>query len=475
MSTCFFMKNFKRFCFAIRISLQLAIISFCFLFSCFCNAQNGSVVSGTIKGFTLQEKTDLTINRYNGYSFTVYETVLPNDEGKFKFDKELAEGFYQLTIPSQGIVCPFYSTGKNNVELSVVNTNYQIDKVEFIDVENKALTELLAASKRLEISLNTLSEKFDPRQLDSFYLKKIKPYNIEVQQAYREFNRKIEKLKIKYPETVVMNIFSSIYQLPLFDEDKRNNSFYDNQDAYMRDHFFDLWKSDDSRVVHLPEVKIKLEKYFRFFATKNHKFLTEKCDDIISYTKSVEVKLYLASLLIDFFTQVKENDVVAYIVENNLNGCLDGIDLDLINFNQNNLRGTKVSKLELPSESLQPVTLSTVYSKSKITVLYFWTPDCIHCRNLHPLVKSAKVKYGNNLAVFSVCMEDDEKKWKDVLSEFSLNFNNVIDSGEQRKQVKKLFYIKYTPMIYILNESGEILDKDLSSEDLEKSLNKFLK
>lgn len=437
-------------------------------------AQNGSSVSGKLTGFSVHEKTAVIINNYNGYEYAVYDTTSFGNKPEFNFQKKLSEGFYRLSIPSQGIVRPFYANGKNELNITILNKEFDAEKVQFSDVENQSLTELLAASKHLEVSLNTLNEEFDPRQLDSFYLKKIAPHNLKIQDAYRELNKKTELLKAKYPETVVMNLFSSFYRLPLFDEDKVHGKYYDNQDAYMRDHFFDLWKLDDTRIKYLPEVKLKLEKYFRFFAKKNDAFLMKKCDEIIGLTKNEDIKNHLSLLLIDFFSQVKEEDIVSHIMETHLHGCTDNLDLSLIHFNQNNQRGSNVSDIDLHSENGQLVSLASVYSTSKLTVLYFWTPDCSHCRNLHPVIKSLKYKYADKIAVYSVGLEDDKKKWIDTVNEFALNFSNVNASGEERKKVKQLFNIKYTPMIFLLSNSGEILEKDLYSEDLDEAVRTFL-
>ena len=461
--------NVKRFGF-----YNLLITAFLAIISANSFAQSGSSVSGKLTGFSLHEKAAVIINNYNGYEYAVYDTTSLNSKGEFGFQKKLSDGFYQLSIPSQGIVRPFYENGIGELKINFFNKEFDAEKVQFSDTENQALTELLAASKHLEITLNTLNEEFDPRQLDSLYFKKIAPHNLKIQEAYREFNKKTELLKVKYPETVVMNLFSKFYQIPLFDEDKIHGKYYDNQDAYMRDHFFDLWKLDDKRVIRLPEIKSKIDKYFRFFAKKNDAFLMKKCDEIIGLTKNQEVKNYLSTVLIDFFSKVKEEDIVSHIVETQLHGCTDNLDLSLIQFNQNNQRGSKVSVIDLPSASGQPISLASVYNQAKLTILYFWTPDCIHCRNLHPVVKSLKIKYTNQIAVYSVGLEDDKQKWTATVNEFALNFNNVNAAGEERKKVKQLFNIKYTPMIYLLNSSGEIVEKDIYAEDLDKAVSRFL-
>jgi thiol-disulfide isomerase/thioredoxin len=443
-------------------------------FSAAIQAQSFSFVSGQLNGLSLTEKADLIINRYNGYSYVLHESIQPGSAGTFNFTKPLPEGFYQLSIPSAGIASPFYCTGAKNISISLTNAELQVDKVKYADDENKAFSDLLAASKHLEITINTLNEEFDPRQLDSFYVKRLPIHNQQVQLAYGDFNAAVERVKTKYPGTLTATLFSSFYQLPLLNQDKANSSNYDNQDAYLRDHFFDLWKLNDPRITRMPEVKSKLEKYFRFFARKNHGFLVKKCDELTGRTNNAKIKSYLASLLIDFFTQVKQNDIVAYVVENNLHGCLDDIDLSLINYTQNNLRGTKVSELELPNDKQQPVKLSDVYSKAKFTVLYFFSTDCSHCRAFHPIIKGLAEKYGRDLQVYDVCMEDDRKKWTDAIAEFALNFNNVNAANEARKQVKQLFGITYTPKIYVLNSAGEIVDKDLSIDDIGSSLSNLL-
>ena len=437
-------------------------------------AQNGSELSGSLSGFSQIDDADMLVNQYNGISYYVYDTVSADKNGQFDFNKKLREGFYELKVPAQGISHLIYANGKDDIDVSITNSKYKIDQAQFKDPENSALTELLSASQNLEIALNTLLEQFNPGQMDSMYLKKIGPHNQQVQGAYREFNKSVEKLKLKYPNTAVMNVFSSFYTIPLFDEDKIHGQFYDNQDAYMRDHFFDLWKLDDERVVRLPAIKSNIEKYFRYFAKKDYTFLIKTCDDLLNRAKTETIKKYLASVLMDFFSGVKEEDVVSHIVEDDLQGCLEGIDQNLINFNEKNLRGSQISELVLPSDERHWIDLASVYKSAPLTVLYFWTPDCIHCQEFHPVVAKVKKKYGKSINVYSVCLEDDKEKWKKAMSDFPKSFNNTIAFGDQKQKVAKDFGIHYTPMIYILNKSGEILEKGINGDDLEKSLKPYL-
>lgn len=434
----------------------------------------GSRLSGKTEGFGLIEMQVLNLDQYNGFAFVTTDTTVSNNTGHFEFENLYGAGFYRLKIPVLGIDRDIYLNGQSDVEITIVNTGQGADEFHFEDAENRALKELLRADEHLEVALNTLLEHFNPAQIDSFYFQRVPSHNKKVLEAYRQFSASLANLRAKYPKTRTANLFASFFQVPLFDEDAEHGKYYDNQNAYMRDHFFDLWKLNEPDAIHLPEIKARIEKYFRYFAKRDHRSLTMACDNIVGRADNDEVRRHLASVLMEFFGTVKENDVVIHIVENILNGCLDGIDADQISFTRKNLRHTKVSDLVLPSENGIPLRLSDIYNMSDVTVLYFWTPDCIHCQDLHPYVKNVNEKFKGKVGIYSVCLEDDEQKWRDALNEHALNINTTVASDEGRKRVSEIFNISYTPMVFIIDGTGEIVDKDVQGEELMEKTKAFV-
>ncbi len=112
--------------------------------------------------------------------------------------------------------------------------------------------------------------------------------------------------------------------------------------------------------------------------------------------------------------------------------------------------------------------------KAKFTILYFWDPDCGHCKKATPKVKAYydKVK-SKGVEVYAVCTEVEMEKWKNYIQENNLNWINVADPKLQNN-FRNEFDVKTTPQIFILDKDKKILAKKIDEDTLEKILDKEL-
>jgi thiol-disulfide isomerase/thioredoxin len=102
--------------------------------------------------------------------------------------------------------------------------------------------------------------------------------------------------------------------------------------------------------------------------------------------------------------------------------------------------------------------------KSKYTILYFWDPDCGHCKKVTPLLKelydSVKTK---GVQVYAVCTEVEIDKWKTYIKENDLKWINVADP-ELRNNFRHEFDISSTPQIFLLDDTKTIIAKKIEVE-----------
>jgi thiol-disulfide isomerase/thioredoxin len=111
--------------------------------------------------------------------------------------------------------------------------------------------------------------------------------------------------------------------------------------------------------------------------------------------------------------------------------------------------------------------------------LFFWAPDCGHCKKAAPLlVEFAKKWQGKGVKVFNVCTAVTDKGpecWKGVEEKgFDDNlFMNMYDPYIQSKY-KTLYDVQTTPQIFILDRKHEILMKRIGAEQLDKTLEQII-
>lgn len=135
---------------------------------------------------------------------------------------------------------------------------------------------------------------------------------------------------------------------------------------------------------------------------------------------------------------------------------------------------------------------------SEYKVLYFWSPDCGHCKKITPKLEklyTEKLK-GRNVEVFGVCkaMDKNFELWKTFIRENNLTFTNVAVtqslfdevSADPRKFIPKYtsydavnYHITYdiyaTPRVFLLDKDNRIIAKGLTISQLEDFLDKLQK
>lgn len=114
------------------------------------------------------------------------------------------------------------------------------------------------------------------------------------------------------------------------------------------------------------------------------------------------------------------------------------------------------------------------------TVLFFWAPDCGHCKKAAPfMVEFAKKFKDRGVKVFAVCTAIGDKGpecWKGVEEkEFSDDlFMNMFDPYI-RSKYKTLYDVQTTPQIFILDRKHEILSKRIGGEQLAEVMEMVMK
>lgn len=124
------------------------------------------------------------------------------------------------------------------------------------------------------------------------------------------------------------------------------------------------------------------------------------------------------------------------------------------------------------------------------TVLFFWAPDCGHCKKAAPyMVEFAKKYKDRGVKVFAVCTqvvtskEDsntlekaNEHCWKGVEEKgFTDDLFLNLSDPYLRSRYKSLYDIQTTPQIFILDRKHEILSKRIGADQLDNVMEMVMK
>ncbi|MBK6784897.1 MAG: TlpA family protein disulfide reductase [Saprospiraceae bacterium] len=118
-------------------------------------------------------------------------------------------------------------------------------------------------------------------------------------------------------------------------------------------------------------------------------------------------------------------------------------------------------------EDKSPVKLYNI--QSPYTILFFWAPDCGHCKKITPNVVDFYKKYKDKgVKLISICTKSGDKYdtcWPAIKEK---GMEDFINTGDEFRRYDAIFKIKTTPKIFILDKDKKILLKDIPAEDIEK-------
>jgi thiol-disulfide isomerase/thioredoxin len=150
----------------------------------------------------------------------------------------------------------------------------------------------------------------------------------------------------------------------------------------------------------------------------------------------------------------------------------DSLQLDKILKNAATLRpiliGKKAPDLMLQTRDGKPFRLHSI--ESPFTVLFFWDPECGHCKKSMPDVinfyNTYKPKGVELVAVCTQIQDGVAKCWEHIDSKPGMEtWINAVDPM-LRSRFKQIYDVKTTPQIFILDKDKKIVMKKIGAEQL---------
>lgn len=139
------------------------------------------------------------------------------------------------------------------------------------------------------------------------------------------------------------------------------------------------------------------------------------------------------------------------------------------------LVGKPGPNLHMQNEKLQLVELKKV--DARYTIVFFMDPDCGHCKKemlgIKDLYNKRKSDWG--LEVFAVYCDTSMEKMNKYIKEYQLQWINVNGPRNLNTPYDKLYDIRSTPQIFILDRDKKIISKRLAAEQVEDFIKHHIK
>lgn len=312
----------------------------------------------------------------------------------------------------------------------------------------------------------------------------------EVDDQITKIDQQVINYKLNYtrehPTTFLAAIFRAsqdpdLPEIPLKPDGSRDSAYVYR---YFKAHYLDSVDLSDERLLRTPIYHNKLSFYVKNMVIQIPDSIIPECDMLVQRASANRetfkyVIWYLTNtyetsnimgmdavfvhMVKNFYTKEKAywaDETTLFKIQDRAR-ILDPI-----------LIGKKAKNLILTDSTDKYQALYAV--NKPYTILYFWDPDCGHCKKATPKVKAYydKVK-DKGVEVFAVCTEVEIDKWKKYISENKLDWINVADPKLQNN-FRQEFDITTTPQIFLLNKDKNIIAKKIDEYTLEKILNKEL-
>lgn len=245
-------------------------------------------------------------------------------------------------------------------------------------------------------------------------------------------------------------------------------------------HFWDNIDLSDSRVIRTPVIHGKVEQYLKSLTPPYPDSLKKSIDVLFARSKgNPETFKYLAWYLT---IEYESSEIMGY----------DAVFVHLVDKYYNDpkmswMNPTVKQNLIKRAEILRPIligkeapamilldTLQNPVSLKAIpadfTIIYFWDPDCSHCKKETPILKSfyEKNKKHFNLEVYAVCMDTSWKNMKEYIKVNDTKWVNVNGFYSMTPDFRELYDVRTSPVMYLLDRQKKIIAKRVLTEQMKQ-------
>ncbi len=464
-----------------------------------------------------QKDTTIFLVKYNGAKLYYADTAeMKGGVVEFNGAKQ-KPGMLGLLFPGQQLLEFIYNNEEVNIEAK--GPKYAETMVVKKSEENKVFNEYVKfiTGKRMDAQkiadeMNKLDKKsaeYKEKQTKIDAISK-EVFNFQNNLATVHSNKLIGKM-------VKMTIDIDIPEPPV---DSKGNIIDSNfRYHYFRDHFFDNVDFSVDGLVNTPIFGNKIEYYF------SNKMLIQHWDTILKYSYNLIDKLNPKSKAFEYIvsyvtsTYGKSNQMgmdkvyvmmadkyycsknaegkspAYWMTEDKLKELCEKIDVQ-----KHLVMGVKAPNIILPDtldkpwDQLNWVNLHKV--DAEYTVLYFWDPECGHCKKVTPKLATLydKKLKDRNIEVVAIgkATGEEYKKWKDYIKKNNLNFINIavteailkVGKEDARKliprfttlesmNVSQTYDIFSTPRVFVLDKDKNFIAKQISISQLEEMLDRL--
>jgi thiol-disulfide isomerase/thioredoxin len=254
---------------------------------------------------------------------------------------------------------------------------------------------------------------------------------------------------------------------------------------FNKNHFFDNIDLTDEKLLRTPILYSRLNTFFTSVVIQAPDSINKEIDRLIEKCRNNhKVFQFVAVYLFNHFreSEIMGHDAVMVKLADDiyLTGKADWVTKEFkddlrkqIEMIRPNLIGKKAQNMVM--DSYKGIFVSLYDVEKDFTILYFWEPDCGHCKEATPKLKTFYDKPRDySMEVFAVCTTSDKTKWTKYIEDNKITWINGWDP-KRSSRFDYFFNVNSTPTVYILDKNKKIIAKKLAVEEIGPFIDNYRK
>ncbi len=462
----------------LRILLLLQIILLFSTINLF--AQNGYKINLQIAGLN---DSLLLLANYNGDKQFVADTAFPL-KGSYSFtgSKLLPEGMYFIAGSNKTKLFDFIVSGKQGFTITGNKEKIPASLNSKNNPENQLFFDyirFLADKQKQQMELIELRKKFETGSDSSLVV------NNKIEMLNDEVKKYIAGIINSNPDSFISLFLKSMKEpeippAPILDNGRADSTF---SYRYFKAHFWDNINLNDDRLVRTPLLHSKVEQYLTKLTPPVPDSLIVAIDKLFLMAgENPETFKYLMWYLT---VKYESSEIMGYdaIFVHLVDTYYDDPKMGWMNKTvKENLikRANTLCPILIGQPAPQMIlfdTLQTPVSLYKVpaeyTLIYFWDPDCSHCKKETPILIDfyEKNRQQYDLEVYAVCMDTSWKDMKNYIIKNKTKWINVNGFYSMTADFREVYDVHSSPVMYLLDQDKRIIAKRVLTEQMAGILN----
>jgi thiol-disulfide isomerase/thioredoxin len=408
-----------------------------------------------------------------------------NGKASYKKAEPLNPGLYYFTLPDMK---GFFQLLLDSDQQLVMKTD-TLDLIRRMQVSGSEDNQLFYDNQQYELSFRTRLDSIESELKKSSInspknneLDKLKQRLIADRKSY------LQSLSRDHPESFFTH-FKLAGQNPELQYPKKPDGTLDTtqQVILYREAYWNNTNIADEKLLRTPVVANKLKTYITQLVPQNADSVIKYSTELIERSRSCPecFKFIVNWIAIQYqkHTFMGDEKILVYLADNYFTDEIakdwfkdNPAELTRIRLKVNDLRASLIGKV---GQDLRCRNLAGQYEnlydlKSPIKIVFLYNPDCSHCQEQTPQLKSLVERWPGKIEVYALDLEKDETEWRTFVSQYHTeSFHNVIDPKMESLHYKK-YHVENTPGMYVLDSNNTIIAKDLHPNQLDEVIEQVL-